>query len=308
MKAVMYHYVREHDPVLPNFRFLDIRNFRKQLDYFDKNFGFVTKDEWNRFIQTGIFPVKSGKVVLTFDDAMSCHYKHVYPELVRRNLWGIFYVPTLPYTSGKLLDVHRIQLLCGAFTGKDLFEEARRRVTSDMIPDAKKREFQDQTYISQENFEGVSEFKRLLNYFISYDYRESVIDELSATFSYTYDPTQFYVQNEQLKEMKRGGMIIGSHTVDHPVMSKLHKAAQAEQITSSFQTLKHFGLLDSKTYCHPYGGFHSFNDNTVSILNDERVQYSFNVEAREIAPEDFVNALQFLPRFDCNLFEHGTAS
>ena len=46
MKAIMYHYVRSFDPSLPNFRFLDVENFEKQLDFFQEQFGFVTKDEW----------------------------------------------------------------------------------------------------------------------------------------------------------------------------------------------------------------------------------------------------------------------
>ena len=46
MKAIMYHYVRRFNPTLPNFRFLDVENFEKQLDYFQDNFGFVSKDEW----------------------------------------------------------------------------------------------------------------------------------------------------------------------------------------------------------------------------------------------------------------------
>ena len=45
MKAIMYHYVREYKPELPKFRFLDIQNFRKQLDYFDQKYGFVSRKD-----------------------------------------------------------------------------------------------------------------------------------------------------------------------------------------------------------------------------------------------------------------------
>ena len=56
----MYHYVREYDSSYPNFRFLDIKNFCKQLDYLDKKFGFVEKDEWLSYTNSGILPKKSG--------------------------------------------------------------------------------------------------------------------------------------------------------------------------------------------------------------------------------------------------------
>ena len=46
MKAIMYHYVREFNSKFPYFRYLDINNFEKQLDYFEQRYGFVSKEEW----------------------------------------------------------------------------------------------------------------------------------------------------------------------------------------------------------------------------------------------------------------------
>ena len=308
MKSIMYHYVREFDAKHPNFRFLDVKNFKKQLDYFKDNFGFVSKEEWDQFINNGKLPDRKRKVLLTFDDAMRCNYDYVYPELMKRGLWGIFYVPVLPYQQQKLLDVHRIHLLCGAFAGEDLFREALSRITNEMIPDSKKKEFKEKTYNNQINYAGVTEFKRLLNYYISYNYRETFIDSLGEVFSYRFDASKFYVQKEELQQMFNDGMIIGSHGVNHPLMSKLSELEQRKQIVSSFTTLENFGVIGQKTYCHPYGGFHSFNHNTITLLIKEGVSYSFNVEARDIEAKDYLQSIQFLPRYDCNLFEHGKAS
>jgi peptidoglycan/xylan/chitin deacetylase (PgdA/CDA1 family) len=308
MKAVMYHYVREFDSSLPYFKFLDVNNFRKQLNFFDKNYGFVTKEEWDSFTLFGKMPNVSGKVILTFDDAMSCHYEYVFHELKERGLWGIFYVPTLPYSKSKLLDVHRIHLLCGAFDGVSLLKEAMSLLSEDMILDSKRREFRDETYKNQINNSGVIEFKRLLNYYISYDFRESFIDNIGKIFNYNFNPKKFYISKVNLKEMSDCGMIIGSHTVNHPVMSKLSKLEQFNEIDASFNTLTKIGVCKKKTYSHPYGGFLSFDSNTVSLLNEHHVLYSFNVEYREIEANDFTKSKQFLPRFDCNLFDYGQVS
>lgn len=308
MKAVMYHYVREYDADYPHFRFLDIENFRKQLNYFEQEFGFVDKQEWLDFIQSGKMPKEPGKILLTFDDAMSCHYNYVYPELMKNDLWGIFYVPTQPYQDHKILDVHRIHLLCGAYEGKQLLEKALELVSDEMIPDAKREEFRKKTYLTQKNYEGVSEFKRLLNYFIDYQYCSDVIDAIAESFDFQFDASRFYVSKSELHAMKNDGMIIGSHTVSHPVMSKLSSNEQLSELDKSFSTLE--GVIDSshKTYCHPYGGFHSFNDDTVRLLDKLGVHYSFNVEARDIESDDWQNSKQHLPRYDCNLFKYGQAS
>ena len=304
----MYHYVREYDSSYPNFRFLDIKNFCKQLDYLDNKFGFVEKDEWLLYTNSGILPKQSGKVVLTFDDTMRCHYDYVLPELKKRGLWGIFYVPTLPYSIKKILDVHRIHLLCGAFDGMNLLNIALKSISEEMIPDSKIEEFRKETYIEQENYEGVTEFKRILNYFIDYDFREKVIDQIANKIGFEFDVGQFYVQESGLIEMKEYGMVIGSHSNSHPVMSKLSKREQLHEIKHSFQVLTEMGVMETKTYCHPYGGFFSFNTDTLSLLKEEGVLYSFNVESRDIEASDFMNSMQYLPRYDCNLFEHGKAS
>ena len=114
MKAIMYHYVRKYDFAKPNFRFLEISNFKKQLDFFEKEYGFVKRTDWDSILKTKKIEDNKGKILLTFDDALSCHYEYVFPELEKRGLWGIFYVPTFPYQNNKIIDVHRIHLLCNA--------------------------------------------------------------------------------------------------------------------------------------------------------------------------------------------------
>jgi peptidoglycan/xylan/chitin deacetylase (PgdA/CDA1 family) len=308
MKAVMYHYVQEYQETLPNFRFLRFENFVRQLDFFHDNYGFVTFDEWCRFLSDGVMPPRNGKVLLTFDDAVSCHYDYVFPELRKRGLWGIFYVPTAPYIDGKILDVHRIHLLCGAFDGKRLLEYVLSVVSEDMIPFKKRAEFRKRTYENQLNYEGVAEFKRLLNYFIDDHYRSEIIDAIGHKFDFSFDTSNFYVTADQLVEMSSQNMLIGSHTKSHPVMSKLSAQEQCAEIESSFGFLSSLCQLPLRTYCHPYGGFHSFNDDTVRLLKNCRVDFSFNVEGREINSDDRLRSIQYLPRFDCNQFQFGSAS
>ena len=308
MKAVMYHYVREYDSRLPFFKFLDVKNFEKQLDYFNSEYGFVSKEEWVQVLNEKSLGNTKGKILLTFDDAMSCHYDYVFRELKKRGLWGIFYVPTQPYQKNKILDVHRIHLLCGAFEGIKLIVTVKELLDESMIPDKKIKEFREQTYTRQENYEGVSEFKRILNYFISYKYREVLIDAVADELGFDFNVSDFYVSVDKLREMHLGGNIIGSHTVSHPVMSKLSDTEQRSEINDSFSFLSDIGYEGIKTYCHPYGGFHSFNDETVAALNSNDVDFSFNVEPRDICNNDFLSSIQFLPRYDCNLFPFGKAT
>lgn len=308
MKAIMYHYVRKYRSSHPNFRFLDVVNFCKQLDHFEQHYGFATKEDWELAIKNKSLGSAKGKILLTFDDAMSCHFNYVFPELKKRNLWGIFYVPTQPYTNGKILDVHRIQLLCGALKGDRLLKILFDFLTDKMIPDEKIKAFKNETYKRQSNYEGVSEFKRILNFYVSYEFRHYLIDTIAKKVGYEFDTQGFYVSKSDLKEMSLYGNIIGAHTVTHPVMSKLSRPEQCTEIKNLFAFLEDIGCKNRKTYCHPYGGFHSFNDDTIQILHSEKVEYSFNVESRDIEDCDLNSSLQYLPRFNCNQFPFGKAS
>lgn len=308
MKAIMYHYVREYKSDLPKFKFLDIQNFRKQLDYFEQKYGFVSRKDWDLVIKKKKLGSFEGKVILTFDDSLSCHFDYVFPELKKRNLWGIFFVSTQPYINFKMLNVHKVHLLCGAVDGHLLLNALYGFLKEDMISDSKIKDFRNETYLKQSNYEGISEFKRILNFFVNYEYRENLIDKVARIVGYKFNSPDFYLSKDKLKEMCSYGNIFGAHSVTHPVMSRLEYPEQKKQIKESFSFLESIVSQNHKTYCHPHGGVHSFNEDTIDILVTEQVMYSFSVESRDITNNDLYLSNQCLPRFDCNEFPHGKAS
>jgi peptidoglycan/xylan/chitin deacetylase (PgdA/CDA1 family) len=308
MKAVMYHYVRPDDDILPQYYYLDLDDFRAQLDYFESEYGFVDRESFVKACTSG-GDLPDG-VVLTFDDGLLDHYEWVFPELERRNLWGIFYVPTDPLVRGTVLDVHRIHALLGVYGGQQVLGELEPRVTEEMVPDEQIDEFREETYTRQDNAESTTLVKRILNYYVSYESRESLIDELVAAFpAAEVSVADLYMDEDHLRALQEAGMIVGSHSSSHRVFSKLSPDDQRTDISDSFAYLSDvLGGLSVKTFCYPYGGFHTFTDETRWILTDVGCQFSFNVESRDIEPEDVRDAPQGLPRYDCNEFENGGAS
>ena len=301
----MYHYVREQSKDYPYFRFLHVDDFEKQLNFFEKEFGFVSKEDFIESFTTGI-PVDG--VILTFDDGLKDHYQFVFSELQKRNLWGIFYVSTGNYQSKQLLGVHATHLLLGKYGGKKIWEALLEIITDDMLIDKKVSSFRNNTYITQSNDEYTTEVKKILNYYISYEAREKVLAILKEKLLEAEEKIvkDFYLSLDEIKEMQDSGMIIGSHSVDHSVMSKLSFQQQQYQIETSFEFLEKItkGLV-YKTFCYPYGGFHSFTNETESILTNNKCLFSFNVEPRDISADDLINRKQALPRYDCNMFESG---
>ncbi len=300
----MYHYVRPKDNRFPGLFRHDIKDFIKQLDYFDKKFGFISREGFINSIKNQ--ETRKG-VILTFDDGLICHYKYVFQELKKRKLWGIFFIPTLPFEESKILDVHRIHILISRIDSKTICDYLNEISIQKLFEEDKIEEFKELTYWNQTNDMYTLLVKRILNYFLKYKYREGVIDDLFKTFiKEKISLDQIYLSMENLKEMKSEGMVIGSHTKTHKVLSKLNIASQEKEISKSFDFLNNgLGKMDIKTFCYPYGGFHSFNEHTEKILDDYNVDCSFNVEKRDITITDISNRPQALPRYDCNQLKFG---
>ena len=306
MKAIMYHYVRPADPDLPYFRHLELADFRRQLDYFSAHFNPVSKEAFIHALKTGQ-PVDRG-VVLTFDDGFKDHFRFVLPELQQRNLWGIFYIPTLPFSSRKLLGVHRVHMLLGKWGGEHISKAIADSITDTMLSDEHRETFQHQTYAHQGNDAFTNHVKRTLNYYIDYRHREKVLDQLMERFFPDENKLadEFYMSAGELRAMDAAGMTIGSHSVSHPVMSRLSPVDQEEEITRSFDFLEaNQDRLEPRTFCYPSGGFHTFSAATEQLLEKYRCDFAFNVEARDIGCTDLTARRQALPRYDCNLFPHG---
>ncbi len=309
MKAVMYHYVRPDSGGMPGFRYLHLDNFRRQLDHFAETLGFVSQKAFLDAVENGEENLDGA--VLTFDDGLRDHADFAIPELISRGLWGIFYVPTGMYQSGKLLDVHRIHVLLGTAKASDVLDYLKKNISGEHLSHAHVPEYRTLTYAHLSEAQSVTEIKRILNYFISYDHRETVLDGLLAEFvpSSRCDIANYYMTPAEIRSAQASGMIIGNHSVTHPVFSKIAADTQRRELEQSFAFLEDVtGGLKTRTFAYPYGGFHSFNETSEQILGDLGCKFSFNVEPRDILQSDILGRPQALPRYDCNQFAFGAVT
>jgi peptidoglycan/xylan/chitin deacetylase (PgdA/CDA1 family) len=306
MKAVMYHYVRPAPEQLPCFRYLHVDDFTRQLDWFAHHDRILSREEFDAALETG--EPRDG-IVLTFDDGLADHYSYVLPQLVERGLFGIFYVCTAPLERRKLLDVHRTHLLLGRLGGQAALQRLSECLDPAMLSDAHVKDFREATYCTQDNDRATTSFKRILNYLIAYEHRERVLDQLFAQeFDNEEVAEDFYLSAAQIREMDDLGMVMGSHGVNHYVFSKLSLEVQREEIRGSFDSLARVLGKPVTTFCYPYGGRHTFTEETVSLLEQVGCLYAFSVNPRAVTSADLTEHPQALPRYDCNMFPHGRAS
>ncbi|WP_152042652.1 polysaccharide deacetylase family protein [Salinigranum salinum] len=308
MHAVMYHYVRPSPDRPPHgYYHLALDDFRRQLDHFGKRYGFVDREAFVGWLY-GERGVPDG-VVLTFDDALVDHYEWVLPELRRRDLWGLFFVPTGPFVTDRPLPVHRIHSLVGAVPADSLRHELEAVLDAnpaaldgaDSVADA---------YGEQSSGAAVSEFKRLLNFVVSPGDVQAVLDRLERRLDGYESPSvdDYYLSTEEVEEMVDAGMLFGAHSVTHPVLSRLSPEGQRDEITSSVAWVaEQVGPQPVSTFAYPYGGRETFTDATIDALVDAGCDAAFTTESGVIAGKTASEPFA-LPRRDCNEFDHGGAT
>jgi len=310
MKFVMYHYVRPGTGDPPyGYYYLDHGDFRAQLEYFDEEFTVLDREALFATIR-GTRSPGTDDIVLTFDDGLRDHAEHVLPELGAMDMWGIFYVPAGPYVHDEVLDVHRIHTLLGRAGGAAVAAALDDVVEESMLSTTNRDRFEGEIYRPQTNTDHVERAKSVLNYYLADEYRGEVLDALERELlGGLLDPSAVYMSEEQLRELKDAGMLLGTHTVTHRVMSTLSRYVQEREIRESFEWLSDaIGGLERRTYAHPYGGEHAYTDETLALLRDADCAFSVDVDKRDVTGDVLDTERQRLPRFDCNDFPHGEST
>ena len=306
MKVVTYHYVKNFEKKFKYFRFLEFKNFKKQLDFFEMNKKIISHKEFIDIIEGKMIPLKNS-ILLTFDDGVLDHYKFVFKELKRRKIFGIFFVSTAPIEKKFFLNVHKIHLLVGKIKGNILIDQLKSLIKPEMIDKKKKLLFKKRAYSTQDDHDSVKNFKQTLNYFILNKYKTKILDILIKKNKVDLKVRNFYLSLEHLKEMKNNGMIIGSHTFSHEVLSNLSPKEQKKEINRSISLLKKkLGKNNISTFCFPYGERYTYNNHTLKILKELKVKASFIVKSKNVSCNKLLSRKLEIPRYDCNEFPFGS--
>ncbi len=307
MLAVMYHYVRPNTDRPPyEYYYLDLDDFKRQLDYFEAEYELIDRGTFLSYVAGEAEP-SANDAILTFDDGLRDHYEWVLPELRKRNLWGLFFVPGP--IGETLLPVHRIHSMLGSADPSELADALEEVIDRNDIRKEKVDEF-EQIYAQYSSSDNAQQFKRTLNYLVPYDRLPGIFDDLEDRISGVdrIDPSEYYMTREQIRELSDAGMLLGGHTVTHPALSRLSPASQREEIQQSLEFVQDVVEQPIQTFAYPYGGEQMYNETTVEVLQDAGCDLAFTTKASEISSEIFRTKPLELPRRDCNEFKHGEAS
>ncbi len=301
-KIVVYHYVRPIKNSQYKIKGMEVEDFENQIKLFKKKYTPIgIRDIIEAINDDKKIPESS--IVLTFDDGLKDHYENVFPILKENDIEGLFFPSGKPILKKMVLDVHKIQFILASVEDiKIIILEIKKHL------DYFKNEYRTKSFNSYyEKFaiknrfdsEEVMFVKKLLQKGLPFELRSKIVNELFKKFV-TNDEKDFskklYLSMNEINEMRKHGMVFGSHSYSHYWMATLNN----NELNQEFQDNEGF-LKDTSekilTMCYPYG---SYNELVIQKLDKHGFQFALTTEVGDAILN---NDNRFkLKRFDCNDF------
>jgi len=306
VKPIMYHYVRPDAANSPYFPYLSLAHFEQQLDDFERTYGFVGRDAFFRWVEGGAAPEG---VLLTFDDGLRDHSEFVLPALRARGLFGLFYVPSGPASTGCILDVHKVHLVVGKLGGAAVLEWLQTN-TPHLLSSAQDDGRAGSYYADKNADQATKLVKYLFNWRLLEKEKGAVLSEL-LDHAFAGRPPgwqEFYLDEQAAHDLSEAGMGVGPHGHSHEVTSRLSPEQQREEIDFSCAFVERVGGSRRWGYCYPFGSKLSFSPETQEIVAQAGCPFAFAVGAGDIVKPMVELQRYALPRHDCNSFPNGAVS
>ncbi len=295
MKSIMYHYIRNRNELFPNYNILEKKDYTLQIKKFSEK-GLISSYEQ-------LF-ISSNKFLPTFDDGLKDHI-FAAEVLSKHNSIGIFFIPTSPVKNNIILDVHKVHLILGKVKSSEALSELEKYLHKNKIfkfyNNNEKFKYKS-AYNKHLEEDDKKRFKKIMNYYGDLKLKNKILNYLLKKFEINIKPTDYYLNKKEIKYLNSLGMIIGSHSENHNLLSRLSYKEQFKELNNSKIFLERIINKNIETFCYPYGGKISYNECTLKILKKLKYKLAFSVEYKDISLRDIRRKPYELPRYDCNLF------
>ncbi len=291
LENYFFHYIRKYNRSYPYFNFLHENNFKK-----------IITSKIDKLIKIGDdidTKYKKKKYIFSFDDGLKDHL-FASNILKKKNILGIFFINTVPIIEKKILNVHKLHLICGRFKSEEIIKELYSIESINLenikIPSSKRYQLEnalDKDHINKiklkvflnqnKNFFLIN---KLFNFFFSKLTQKKILEK-------------FYLSRDDIIDIDRKGMIIGGHSHSHKLLSSLSFKDQNKEIKKNINYLSKILKKKIDFFASPWGDKKSYNTNTIKILK-KNVKYHFTTLQNKVLENNYE-----IPRINCNKLKYG---
>ena len=244
-----YHRIGIHG--VPLYSGLPRRVFEKQIAYLRKHYRILSLEELLEQRESA----KSDKpgIVITFDDGYADLYSEAFPVLRKYEVPATIYLVAGAIQSGEIPWYDRIFVAFQIAPADRLMKELG-------LPGATDLETPKQRLVA------AARYIFILRALADTERRERC-DFLQRLFPLPRGPIMNRMLNwDQIRQMQSAGISFGSHTVSHPVLSRVSPHDLLRELRDSRQVLETELQRPVPDFSYPFGSQDSFNDDTCTQL------------------------------------------
>ena len=253
LSILIFHRVLPQvDPLFPGE--VDASRFDTLCAWLRADFNVLPLDEAVRRLDSGSLPVRAA--CITFDDGYADNCTHALPILQRHGLPAIFYIATGFLDGGRMWNDTVIESIRRApQTSLDLGAlgiEGLGRIELGSLP--ARRAAIDRILVAIKH-------KRA-------DERLALTERL-ATQAGAPLPDDLMMRSDQVRQLRAGGMLVGAHTVSHPILATLSDDEARHEIAACREHLQSLLGEPVMHFAYPNGRPGAdYNDESVRIVRE----------------------------------------
>lgn len=250
---LLYHRVNPHnDPLFPA---VSLSVFDEQARYFARNFRVLRLTEIIRRVESG-YPLEPFTLAITFDDGYLDNYTFAHPILKKYDLPATLFVATGYIGTGMMMWNDRLALAI------------KTAIRQKVAWRAGIREFLLPIGTLEEK---VRSFTTVLKELKVLPERDKVIalqDLLDTLESGRTDIPRVMLEWEHLHRMAESGWEIGSHTVNHPILTRVESSRAVLELRESKRQIEYQIQMPVSLCAFPNGKRSDFNAHIKSLTRD----------------------------------------
>lgn len=265
MKIYMFHYVTKNF----NYYHFDADAFESIVENYSMNKKIIGLKEIKQAIDNKV-ELNDEYVAFTFDDGTIDHYKYVYPILKKYNVKGIFFICSNIFNN-EILDIHFIHRLIAKVDIDILYEDIKKYILEKNINTNDLKLISTQYDNEKERF-----VKQMLQFVLPENIRKECLKFLIKKYEIESHFEEYYISEENVKEMIENGMEFGIHTISHKRLTLMSKQEKQKEIGENMKIAKNKKILgDICALSYPFG---SYDDETIKLLEDNGIDLGFAIK------------------------------
>lgn len=300
----MYHYTRDlQHSRYPEIKGLDLPLFKKQLDFFEREFSVVRMEDVIEAVNGGK-NLPDNALLLTFDDGYIDNFTVAFPLLMEHGMQGSFFIPGKTFTENTLLDVNKIHFVLASAPIDQLVADLKKLIGEYASEYPEMATFDElyETYAKGDRFDNKDTVfcKRVLQTAIPEELRNklsSILFEKYVGLSESDFSRELYMNRDQIRLMRKSGMFIGIHGYDHYWLANLPEEQMHRDVDKALDVMDEFIDRDAWVMNYPYG---NHSEAVISHIKEKGCALGLTTEVRvvDMATDDRYK----FPRLDCNDF------